>query len=284
MSIQTQIERISGEVGAQKSLISQIATALRGKTAGGESLPTQEKSIEITENGNVEVFPDDGYTLSKVGITVNVDSGGSSHGFLDGTLADAINSDVTKVIDYACRGRSLITAVNLPNATDIGVQAFYGCKSIESVNMPSAITVGNQCFYGCIAMNTFIAPLITTIGQYTFRECKALKVVVFQYLTSIPTYAFYNSPALEIADFGVVESIDSSAFQVCSSLTSLILRKSDIIVTLANTNALTRTPIEGGTGYIYVPSALIDTYKSATNWSTYANQFRAIEDYPEICG
>lgn len=32
----------------------------------------------------------------------------------------------------------------------------------------------------------------------------------------------------------------------------------------------------------YVPSALVEEYKSAPNWSTYAEQIRAIEDYPEI--
>lgn len=37
-------------------------------------------------------------------------------------------------------------------------------------------------------------------------------------------------------------------------------------------------------GYIYVPAALIDEYKTATNWATFADQFRAIEDYPDICG
>jgi hypothetical protein len=53
---------------------------------------------------------------------------------------------------------------------------------------------------------------------------------------------------------------------------------------LASPNAFNNTPIKSGTGYIYVPATLIDSYKSATNWSTYAAQFRAIEDYPEICG
>ena len=38
-------------------------------------------------------------------------------------------------------------------------------------------------------------------------------------------------------------------------------------------------PIASGAGYIYVPAALVDSYKVATNWSTYAAQFRALEDY-----
>lgn len=44
------------------------------------------------------------------------------------------------------------------------------------------------------------------------------------------------------------------------------------------------TPMKSGTGYIYVPAALVDSYKAATNWSTYADQIRAIEDYPDITG
>lgn len=72
MSVQTQIERITEEVNDQKSLITQIKSALANKDAGGEGLPTQEKSVEITQNGTTEVLPDDGYALSRVGIAVNV--------------------------------------------------------------------------------------------------------------------------------------------------------------------------------------------------------------------
>ena len=54
--------------------------------------------------------------------------------------------------------------------------------------------------------------------------------------------------------------------------------RSDTVCTLNSTNAFTGTP------YIYVPSALVNSYKTATNWSSYAAQIRAIEDYPEICG
>lgn len=59
------------EMTEQDSLIGQIKAALQGKASGGSGLPTQEKTVEITENGTVEVLPDEGYALSKV--TANVD-------------------------------------------------------------------------------------------------------------------------------------------------------------------------------------------------------------------
>ena len=52
--------------------------------------------------------------------------------------------------------------------------------------------------------------------------------------------------------------------------------RSNTVVTLGSEDAFYFTPIEDGTGYIYVPSNLVDSYKSANGWSTYANQIRAI--------
>ena len=53
---------------------------------------------------------------------------------------------------------------------------------------------------------------------------------------------------------------------------------------LDDTSVFSDTPISKGTGYIYVPKALVESYQAHEKWSTYADQFRAIEDYPDICG
>ena len=123
----------------------------------------------------------------------------------------------------------------------------------------------------------------TSIGDYAFCKCSELTTADFPAATSIGESAFRFCSALTTADFPVAKSIGSYAFNSCSKLTALILR-SATMATLSNTGALSATPIKSGTGYIYVPAALVDSYKAASNWSTYANQIRAIEDYPEICG
>ena len=124
---------------------------------------------------------------------------------------------------------------------------------------------------------------VTSIGVYAFQACSALTTASFQAATSIGNYAFQACSALTTVNFPAVTRISSDAFQACSKLTTLILR-SGTMATLSNTSAFSNTPIASGTGYIYVPAALVDTYKAATNWTTYANQIRAIEDYPDICG
>ena len=80
-----------------------------------------------------------------------------------------------------------------------------------------------------------------------------------------------------------ITSIRAYCFAGCTKLKALILRNTNVVA-LANTNAFQSTPIASGTGFIYVPAALIDSYKAAPNWTTYANQIRAIEDYPNVAG
>lgn len=193
------------------------------------------------------------------------ESGRPAYGFLDNTLTK-IESNVTKVIGYACRGLSKITTVYLPEATAIDTYAFYYCTGITS----------------------FIAPKVKTFGTYALYNCSKIKSVNFPSAAGIQGQSFYNCTGLVKVDFASLVNIAASAFSYCSSLTAFIIRKSEGIVTLSNKNAFTGTPIESGTGYIYVPKTLADgsdgvaAYQAATNWSSF--QIRAIEDYPEITG
>jgi hypothetical protein len=114
--------------------------------------------------------------------------------------------------------------------------------------------------------------------------CSKLVDVDIHNSSYISSYTFQSCTSLKKIDLHRVGTIGTNAFNGATKFETLIIR-TDSVVTLGGTNAFTNTKIKsGGTGYIYVPSALIDSYKSATNWSTLSAQFRAIEDYPEITG
>ena len=130
----------------------------------------------------------------------------------------------------------------------------------------------------CRSITEISSSSLTSIGDSAFRNCSNLTTVDFPVATSIGPSAFYSCRSLTTADFPVVTSIGTYAFNSCRVLKSLLLRGNNVC-TLSNTNAVNSTPIKSGTGYIYVPSALIEQYKAATNWSTYSAQFRALEDY-----
>lgn len=66
-------------------------------------------------------------------------------------------------------------------------------------------------------------------------------------------------------------------FSDCSSLIKLIINN-PVLFPMTHYNMLQSTPIEKGTGYVYVPDDMVDTYKSATNWSTYASQIKGMSE------
>lgn len=121
-----------------------------------------------------------------------------------------------------------------------------------------------------------------SIRQQAFRACAALTSVNFPNVTSVALGAFWNCTALAKADFSAAVAFANNAFYGCTALTALILRSTDQLCTISGT-PFASSAIASGTGYIYVPAALVDSYKADGTWSAYASQIRAIEDWIEIC-
>lgn len=121
---------------------------------------------------------------------------------------------------------------------------------------------------------------LTEVGEYAFYGCAYLTSVELPAVETVGAYAFYGCGVLAKVDLASATSVGSYAFCNCAALDALIIR-SETMCALADKYALYVTKINDGTGYIYVPAALVDSYKTAINWSNYASQIRAIEDYPE---
>jgi hypothetical protein len=175
--------------------------------------------------------------------------------------------------------------------TKVGVNAFIKCTELTTVDIPEVVTIGGSAFSGCSKLTSVNAPNASSIDTNAFIRCIALEKVCFPALT-VATGNYLNGnqgflgycTALKYVDLPVCTTIHGYSFNGSTSLTTLILRNDAQVCTLQNINAFDSTPISEGTGYIYVPASLADSYKSATNWSTYAAQIRAIEDYSDICG
>lgn len=155
-------------------------------------------------------------------------------------------------------------------------------REVTEYSNSTLTTLGAYALSGT-NVTTLNLPALKTIAGYAFYQCTKLTYVNFPLLTEVPNNGFREFSGVVKADFGSITYARSNCFYKCTSLATLIIR-SPSVVTLAGGTTFTGTPIASGTGYIYVPSALIDSYKSATNWANFANQFRAIEDYPDICG
>lgn len=76
---------------------------------------------------------------------------------------------------------------------------------------------------------------------------------------------------------------NGSMFSFCSKLEAVVI-DSPSVFRLTSSNAFNGTPISGNyatKGYVYVPDNLVDEYKSATNWATYANAIKPLSELPQ---
>jgi hypothetical protein len=174
--------------------------------------------------------------------------------YLNGTITTIQNDTVTQLRKYALAGFENLSAdlvVSLPELTVMGDYA------MSNANVKSL---------------TFTAPKVATIGSRAFDMCKATNPTELTIgAASISYGAFSRSTAFSKITLPNCNYVGQVAFE--NSTCDVVLSRAAGVATLSNTNAF-----NGHTGDIYVPAALVDQYKAATGWSTYASKIKAIQE------
>ena len=186
-----------------------------------------------------------------------------------------IPNNVTSINGDAFSGCTSLTSITIPSGvTTIGGYAFSKCSGLTSVTIPSGVTyIGSGAFYGCASLTSIDIPSgVTYIGQNVFYKCSGLtSVTIGSGVTSIGENTFANCSNLRQIDIpSGVTSIGSYAFENCTSLTSVTVNA--ITPPRLYINAFLNT----NNCPIYVPSASVSAYKSASVWSNYASRITAL--------
>lgn len=246
--------------------------------ANSSSYRVQQTGYVIKGSGaTLGVFPEGELQITKSGTydvtdyaSVGVDVTETEDALLNGTLRGAYTNDrITYIRASAFYNCKQLTSINLPNVTgNLDTNAFYYCSSMETINLSSLESiVGSNIFYNCSSLEEIELPSLTTIGQYNtgiFSYCYALKKVKLPKLSG--------------------SWIPNTMFSYCTALEAVILGGSEMNKLNTATSPFTgATKMKDGTGFVYVPAALIETYQTDSKWASAGVQFRAIEDYPEIC-
>ena len=184
----------------------------------------------------------------------------------------AIPSNVTNIGRYAFNRCLGLVNITIPSGlTSISDGTFQDCNNLVYATIPSGVTsIGNNAFNSCEALTSVTIPnTVTSIGEGAFNDCRSglTHVTIPNSVTSIGGSAFKNCYRLDSVDIGSgVTSIGSYAFSNSVRLTSITI------------NATT-PPTLGSNAFDYtnncpicVPSGSVNTYRSASGWSTYASR------------
>jgi hypothetical protein len=199
-----------------------------------------------------------------------------STGLVDRTISgDYVNDRVTTAGRGAFTGCVNLRKLSLTKVTDLpfGVfNGYYGPLSrlqLETLNLPN---LGNLKYY--VMHSTSIAnPLVftspITIGREALAGFTCPKVVFLETMTW--EQGMFNKCAIDKFEYHKLQTIPLS-----TPVRYVILRTTDGVCPTNLINIPSHTNI-------YVPAALVDSYKTATNWSSAADRIYAIEDHPDIC-
>ena len=140
---------------------------------------------------------------------------------------------------------------------------------VTAEDLEGATSLRDRAFYYSPITSVVIPNTVTSIGQYGFGYCNKLKsVIIGNSVTSIGNSAFYECSSLTSVTIpNSVTSIKAYALQIGSNTTKATIR-------FLGTTPPTITTATFNKNYlnqIIVPKGYGDTYKSATNWSHFAD-------------
>lgn len=196
------------------------------------------------------------------------------------TLEEYEDSDIGSLNNESFSRHRNLKSVSLPNLVTIGSDAFEYDYELESVYLPNLRSMGSYLFNYCSMLTEVSLDNITSLGSYMFNYSGIGKVVL-PLCTSLGTEPLRYS---RVGTFDLYKkvTISSEKFNNAYSLTQLILRSEELCpMTGDPTNTFKTSPIGDGVGWIYVPSALVTTYKKAEGWEEFADQIVSIDEYPK---
>lgn len=253
-------------------------------TYKGQTLATVENATKTLQTAGK--WCEDDFTLT------DVTQGGAGEwttdGIADGTEPNgAIVYNGTSINQMAFAG-SAITSFVGANVTTMGWNAFGGCPNLVSASFPSLTNFvnlnANNNSYGILRSLTRIdIPSVTSFGPQVFTQMPSLTEVILPKATTCGTNGFNTTGSgITTVDLGEdFTNFRSYSFNGSASiLVNVIIRNTQTVPTVENSsNTLPKRSMN-----YYVPSALIESYKVASNWSSYYNSgycnFIALEGSP----
>ncbi len=187
------------------------------------------------------------------------------------------NNFIAGVGNYAFSGCSDLNSLALtsPSLRYIGIYALSGCSSLTSLELSDEILIiADSAFNGCTALpNVELPNKLLVIGRDAFGYCTSLNSIhIPDSVTFIKDYAFADCTGLTSATIGCgVTNIGAWLFGNCTNLRSVTCKAVSPPITDGDI-------FHGCTSLneIYVPAESVEAYKSATNWSKYADRIQAI--------
>lgn len=189
-------------------------------------------------------------------------------------LLDTSNVTIMGFMFSGCYKLTTIPLLDTSNVTNMN-SMFSGCSALTTIPLldTSKVTKISGMFDGCTNLTTI--PLLNTSNvtnmSFMFSECKKLTKIDISKLADSNNdrfaYNCYSLKTLIIRTMNTIPSLQSSAFNKCYHFYGTV--------------DATYNPDGLKDGRIYVPDDKVESLKTATNWSVFADIIVPLSTYVE---
>ena len=220
--------------------------------------------------------------------------------------AVTIPDGVTYIGHYAFHYCHALSWVSFPDSLqNIGEYAFQYCHALKEVRFPEGVTtLQRYCFQECHAIEQIHLPdSISSMGEHTFSynynlrsinipagltsipnglcyRCYALESIeIPEHIVQVGDDAFYECFRLKEVKFHTdIHTIRNGSFRYCRAMRNYYCYRTEP-PNLTSSNVFNDIP---GNCVIWVPKStdrtVLTAYKTASNWSNYANYMAEMEE------
>ena len=218
--------------------------------------------------------------------------------------------EITEIADGDFSDCKELVTLSIPKVTTLG-DMIFGSKQqssseafvkLTTFEAPLLETINQYGFAYCLALKTVDVSSVKTIGSNCFEDCKELEEISLPAVTTLDGVynTFRNALKLKTVRFGDnITHLGVSTFYLCASLTKVIITNTSQVCDIVNISSdsgagafancyhfygivnETYNPDGLKDGYIYVPDALVDSYKTADEWKVLASQIKPLSELSE---
>lgn len=228
----------------------------------------------------------------KVERAVNVDNFAyfeESIAFYEGESTVFYNPYITKIGYRVFYSEKQMTELNAPNVTRVHSYGVYACSALKKVVLPKVQILDESAFQSAAALTAIDLPSLETAGTNSLRNMPKITSINVPKLKKTGSSCFADNPLLEGITLPSIIELGSGAFSkssddtACKSLKKIIISNTNTVCVLKGllfgglVSAVASTIPPNFKG-IYVPDALVDAYKVATNWTYYADYIKPLSE------
>lgn len=258
-----QKERIASEVALQGDKIAEIQSGIYD-ILESEELPKSEIA-QLVDRSITEVIASDLQGATTIGFY--------AFAYCESLQSIEIPNSVISIDDYVFQDCSSLTSVTIPNSVrSIGNDVFNNCRSLTNITIPASVTsLGDQVFWSCGNLTSVVFEegcRISKMGDFLFWLCDNLESVnIPNNVTEIGGNTFTGRKITSLIIPASVTTIGASTFRIGSSSNLATLTFLGTTPPSIQSNTFTASYLQN----IIVPKGCGDVYKSATNWSNFAD-------------